>query len=67
MLDLLLSVVLSGDPLPCEEEPAYDCYGTLRIENVGRLTPFGNTYRFYIDPAGGGNVAVTVACLPCLR
>ena len=54
MLDLLLSAVLLGDePLPCEEAPVYDCYGTLRIENVGRLTPFGNTYRFYIDPAGG--------------
>ena len=54
MLELFLSAVLLGDePLPCEEAPVYDCYGTLRIENVGRLTPFGNTYRFYIDPAGG--------------
>jgi hypothetical protein len=54
MLELLLCTFFLGDePLPCEESPVFDCYGTLRIVNMGRLTPFGNTYRFFIDPAGG--------------
>tara|TARA_E500000305_G_scaffold78424_1_gene64154 strand:+ start:308 stop:1144 length:837 start_codon:yes stop_codon:yes gene_type:complete len=46
MIDLILSAAIAlGD----DNDPGEDCTTGLRIQNMGRITPYGNTYRFFID------------------